>query len=63
MPSMRMASSVTSDPPAMPQAPQALAAHAQAGERHSVGRLNNLQTFHRPVDTIGKPQDLNPPAD
>ena len=25
-----------------------------------LGRRNNLQTFHRPVDTIGKPQDLNP---
>ena len=37
-----------------------LAAHAQAGERHSVGRLNNLQTFHRPEDTIDIPQDLNP---
>ena len=41
-------------------APQPLATNAQARELQSVRRRNNLQTFHRPVATIGKPQDLDP---
>ena len=43
-------------------APQPLATNAQARELQSVRRRNNLQTLHRPMDTINKPQDLDPPA-
>ena len=43
-------------------APQPLATNAQARELQSVRRRNNLQALHRPLDTTGKPQNLNPLA-